>query len=97
MRYIEQGRQRWEEGGESDLESLGAVPLSSFTTMQPLLTPGEFWTRYFASKLFDRHRASTRNSVADRDELFDKYLGVEDDGEITIESSVNFSYVSMKA
>ncbi|KAF8342155.1 uncharacterized protein EI90DRAFT_3032292 [Cantharellus anzutake] len=43
------------------------------------LGEAEFWERYFSSKLFDRHRASSRNSVAKPDPIFDKYLEKEDD------------------
>lgn len=44
------------------------------------MSEAEFWERYFSSKLFDRHRASSRNSVAKEDPIFDKYLEREDDG-----------------
>ena len=47
------------------------------------MSEAEFWERYFSSKLFDRHRASSRNSVAKEDAIFDKYLEREDDGMIT--------------
>lgn len=46
------------------------------------LSESEFWERYFSSKLFDRHRASSRNSVAKDDPIFDKYLEREDDGRL---------------
>jgi transcription initiation factor TFIIH subunit 1 len=41
-----------------------------------------FWTRYFRSKLFNRHRSSARQSgdAVKEDEIFDKYLGDDDDG-----------------
>ncbi|GJJ06326.1 hypothetical protein Clacol_000517 [Clathrus columnatus] len=48
------------------------------------LTEGEFWKRYFQSKLFDSHRASIRSSATQNfvreDPIFDKYLEKEDDG-----------------
>lgn len=47
------------------------------------LSAAEFWERYFSSKLFDRHRASSRNSVAKDDPIFDRYLEREDDGELS--------------
>ncbi|KAH9809350.1 hypothetical protein DFH28DRAFT_1098569 [Melampsora americana] len=48
----------------------------------PPLNDQLFWTRYFRSKLFNRHRSSARqpgDSVKE-DEIFDKYLGDDDDG-----------------
>lgn len=48
----------------------------------PPLNDQTFWTRYFRSRLFNRHRSSARQSgdaVRD-DEIFDKYLGDDDDG-----------------
>ncbi|KAM0749122.1 hypothetical protein T439DRAFT_327617 [Meredithblackwellia eburnea MCA 4105] len=42
----------------------------------------QFWTRYFQSKLFNRNRTTNRaavNTIKD-DDIFDKYLGEEDDG-----------------
>lgn len=42
----------------------------------------QFWTRYFQSKLFNRNRSTNRaavNTVKD-DNIFDRYLGEEDDG-----------------
>lgn len=47
------------------------------------MSEAEFWERYFSSKLFDRHRASSRNSVAKEDAIFDKYLEREDDGTVS--------------
>jgi transcription initiation factor TFIIH subunit 1 len=48
------------------------------------LSEGEFWKRYFQSKLFDSHRASIRSTAAQNfvkeDAIFDKYLEKEDDG-----------------
>ncbi|KIJ49672.1 hypothetical protein M422DRAFT_777594 [Sphaerobolus stellatus SS14] len=48
------------------------------------LSEGEFWKRYFQSKLFDSHRASIRSSATQNfvkeDAIFDKYLEKEDDG-----------------
>ncbi|PLW05146.1 hypothetical protein PCANC_27652 [Puccinia coronata f. sp. avenae] len=48
----------------------------------PPLTDQTFWTRYFRSKLFNRHRSSARQSgdAVKDDEIFDKYLGDDDDG-----------------
>ncbi|WAR61746.1 hypothetical protein PtB15_12B436 [Puccinia triticina] len=48
----------------------------------PPLNDQTFWTRYFRSKLFDRHRSSARQSgdAVKEDEIFDKYLGDDDDG-----------------
>ena len=49
--------------------------------MKVQLSEGEFWRRYFSSKLFNRHRASSRqagDSIKD-DPIFDAYLTVEDD------------------
>lgn len=51
------------------------------------LSEGEFWHRYFHSKLFDRHRASGGSSLSGGasssnikdDPIFDKYLEDEDD------------------
>ncbi|KLO05745.1 hypothetical protein SCHPADRAFT_910823 [Schizopora paradoxa] len=44
---------------------------------------GEFWTRYFKSRLFDSHRASIRQSAAQHtinvDPIFDKYVEKDDD------------------
>jgi len=54
------------------------------------LSESQFWERYFSSKLFDRHRASSRNSVAKEDPIFDKYLEREDDGELYHAISRNF-------
>lgn len=55
--------------------------------MSQQLSEGEFWHRYFHSKLFDRHRASGGSSLAGGasgsnikdDPIFDKYLEDEDD------------------
>lgn len=55
-------------------------------TVPEQLGEGDFWQRYFHSKLFDRHRASGRGAglsgaggpVKD-DVIFDKYLEDEDD------------------
>ncbi|KAF8588721.1 BSD-domain-containing protein [Ramaria rubella] len=48
------------------------------------LSEGEFWKRYFQSKLFDSHRASIRSAAAQNfvkeDPIFDKYLEKVDDG-----------------
>ena len=48
------------------------------------LSEGEFWKRYFQSKLFDNHRASIRSAAAQNfvkeDAIFDKYLEKEDNG-----------------
>ncbi|KZV74443.1 hypothetical protein PENSPDRAFT_732338 [Peniophora sp. CONT] len=48
------------------------------------LKEGEFWERYFQSKLHNMHRASIRSTVAQhintKDEIFDKYLEAPDDG-----------------
>ncbi|TRM69400.1 hypothetical protein BD626DRAFT_393645 [Schizophyllum amplum] len=48
------------------------------------LSEAQFWKRYFASKLFNAHRASIRSSatqfVAKDDPIFDKYLEKDDDG-----------------
>jgi hypothetical protein len=48
------------------------------------LSEGEFWKRYFQSKLFDSHRASIRSAAAQNfvkeDPIFDKYLEKEDNG-----------------
>ncbi|KAA1128781.1 RNA polymerase II transcription factor B subunit 1 [Puccinia graminis f. sp. tritici] len=48
----------------------------------PPLNDQTFWTRYFRSKLFNRHRSSARQSgdAVKEDEIFDKYLGDDDDG-----------------
>src|SRR5713101_5234737 len=50
----------------------------------PQLTEGEFWKRYFQSKLFHSHRASIRSTatqhVVKDDAIFDKYLEKPDDG-----------------
>ncbi|OBZ67167.1 RNA polymerase II transcription factor B subunit 1 [Grifola frondosa] len=47
------------------------------------LSEGDFWRRYFQSKLFNAHRASIRSSAAQHvvkdDPIFDKYLEKEDD------------------
>jgi len=44
-----------------------------------------FWTRYFESKLYHRLRTSARSAASEHmvasDEIFDKYLEDEDDGE----------------
>jgi transcription initiation factor TFIIH subunit 1 len=52
--------------------------------MIPQLSEGEFWKRYFQSKLFDSHRASIRSAAAQNfvkeDPIFDKYLEKEDSG-----------------
>ncbi len=45
----------------------------------------DFWTRYFRSALWERHRASTRKadsgSFRRADPVFDSYLEEPDDGE----------------
>lgn len=48
----------------------------------PPLNDQLFWTRYFRSKLFNRHRSSARQpgDAVKEDEIFDKYLGDDDDG-----------------
>jgi len=52
----------------------------------PPLTEQTFWTRYFRSRLFYRHRSSGGGRGKDGgdgvkdDEIFDKYLEAEDDG-----------------
>ncbi|MBW0507291.1 hypothetical protein O181_047006 [Austropuccinia psidii MF-1] len=48
----------------------------------PPLTDQTFWTRYFRSKLFNRHRSSARQSgdAVKDDAIFDKYLDDDDDG-----------------
>ncbi|KAI0318258.1 hypothetical protein OF83DRAFT_1057189 [Amylostereum chailletii] len=47
------------------------------------LSEGEFWKRYFGSKLFNSHRASIRSTAAQHvvkaDPIFDKYLERPDD------------------
>ncbi|KDQ57793.1 hypothetical protein JAAARDRAFT_687589 [Jaapia argillacea MUCL 33604] len=47
------------------------------------LSEGEFWKRYFHSRLFHAHRASIRSSAAQHvmkdDPIFDKYLEPDDD------------------
>ncbi|KAM5530768.1 hypothetical protein V8D89_015575 [Ganoderma adspersum] len=47
------------------------------------LSEGDFWGRYFQSKLFNAHRASIRSSavqhVVKEDAIFDKYLEKDDD------------------
>jgi len=49
----------------------------------PQLTEGEFWKRYFQSKLFHSHRGSTATQhVVKDDAIFDKYLEKPDDGEL---------------
>jgi transcription initiation factor TFIIH subunit 1 len=54
----------------------------------PQLTEGEFWKRYFQSKLFHSHRASIRSTatqhVVKDDAIFDKYLERPDDGELPL-------------
>lgn len=43
----------------------------------------DFWSRYFNSRLWERHRASVRSSkqgTAKADDMFDKYLEAPDDG-----------------
>jgi hypothetical protein len=45
----------------------------------------DFWSRYFNSRLWERHRASVRSSklgTAKADEMFDKYLEAPDDGQL---------------
>jgi len=58
------------------------------------LTEEQFWKRYFQSKLFNAHRASIRSSAAQHvvkdDEIFDKYLERDDDGE-----PIEFSYFTV--
>lgn len=55
------------------------------------LTEGEFWRRYFQSKLFNAHRASIRSSatqhVVKDDAIFDKYLRKDDDGALSVPAS----------
>ncbi|POW18289.1 hypothetical protein PSHT_06026, partial [Puccinia striiformis] len=48
----------------------------------PPLNDQTFWTRYFRSKLFNRHKSSARQSgdAVKEDEILDKYLDDEDDG-----------------
>ncbi|KAI9572264.1 hypothetical protein HD554DRAFT_2320529 [Boletus coccyginus] len=47
------------------------------------LSEAKFWKRYFQSKLFNAHRASTRSSATQHvvkvDPIFDKYLEKDDD------------------
>ena len=55
------------------------------------LSEGEFWKRYFGSKLFNSHRASIRGTasqyVIKADPIFDKYLEKPDDGMYTLSPS----------
>lgn len=48
------------------------------------ITEQDFWSRYFRSKLWDRHRASARAGGSTNiraDTIFDMYLEAPDDGE----------------
>lgn len=58
------------------------------------LTEEQFWKRYFQSKLFNAHRASIRSSatqhVVKDDEIFDKYLERDDDGEFRINTLLHW-------
>ncbi|KAF8304970.1 hypothetical protein DL93DRAFT_2089951, partial [Clavulina sp. PMI_390] len=64
----------------SDIFEEFPIVLQAYSDNVPnSLTEAEFWERYFSSKLFDRHRASSRNSVAKEDAIFDRYLEKEDD------------------
>lgn len=43
------------------------------------ISEAEFWSRYFTSQLWERHRASVRKSANDevtkkKDDIFDQYL-----------------------
>lgn len=71
-----------------------AVHYPILTSVQ--LGEAEFWERYFSSKLFDRHRASSRNSVAKSDPIFDKYLEKEDDGSFNNLGSKALSFMHPK-
>ena len=48
------------------------------------MSEGEFWKRYFESRLYHNHQASVRSSatqhVIKEDLIFDKYLEPIDDG-----------------
>jgi transcription initiation factor TFIIH subunit 1 len=48
------------------------------------MTEADFWSRYFRSRLWDRHRASTRaqstsSALQKVDPVFDRYLEAPDD------------------
>lgn len=70
--------------------------LARIDTLQVVTEP-VFWQRYFNSKLWERHRASARSSgkgTAKPDEMFDKYLGELDDGQLPtpLPSPPSFTY-----
>jgi transcription initiation factor TFIIH subunit 1 len=50
------------------------------------ISEAQFWSRYFSSQLWERHRASVRQSTNDeiarpKDDIFDQYLEEPDWGE----------------
>lgn len=64
------------------------------------LSEGDFWGRYFQSKLFNAHRASIRSSAAQHvvkeDAIFDKYLEKDDDGKQKPDDVITQRYISSR-
>jgi len=60
------------------------VYVSHVGTKEGQITEEDFWSRYFRSKLWDRHRASARAGGSTNiraDTIFDQYLEAPDDCE----------------
>jgi transcription initiation factor TFIIH subunit 1 len=52
------------------------------------ISESEFWSRYFQSQLWERHRASVRKTANDdvakrKDDIFDQYLEDPDWGKLS--------------